>query len=173
MRTSSKTYPSIYQISVPLLFTRWTRYHVRNYQHIESRSLHISIKKKPDTEIIHLWWEPCPNISVFLTDRPYSLASTVVSVSIPKVARTTISIWYCNHPPHPRVFRYPTYLPRKSASVSCLGVGPNIRPSEPCIKGHCTRNIKNLLERSSSAFANQHHPNCLRTLQNHTCLLSN
>ena len=82
-----------------------------------------------NTETTYLFWEHFQNIPVFLTDRPYSLASAVTSVSIRKVVQILTNVWYCNHHPHSRVFQFPTYLPNISAFVSCLGVRLNIKSS--------------------------------------------
>ena len=88
----------------------------------------------------------------FLTDRSYFLIWTIISISISKIVRIFINVWYCNHFFFSKIFRYFFYLSSKSTFVFCFDVEFNIRFSTFCIENHYIKNIKNFLKRFLSAF---------------------
>ena len=49
----------------------------------------------------------------FFINRLYFLISTIISISISKIVRIIINIWYCNDFFHSRVFRFSIYLFKK------------------------------------------------------------
>ena len=139
-----------------------TTHRIRNLEYSVNNS-----SKRFDTEVIYFFREHRQVISVFLIDWSYSLVSAIVSVSISKIVWIFISIWYCNHSSHSRVFRYSIYLFSISTSVLCLRVELNIKSSKLCI-----RNIKNVLTKLFFSIRYSHHLSCLRIFQNHICLFS-
>ena len=78
-------------------------------------------------EIIYLFGKHCEIISVFLSERPHFLISTIISISIRKIVEIFINFWYCNHSSHSKIFRYSIYLFNKSTFVFCLDVKFNIK----------------------------------------------
>ena len=66
-----------------------SQYHFefRNFQY--SRCFNI--------EIIYFFRKCCQNIFVFFTNRLYFLIWTIISISISKIVRIFIDVWYCNY----------------------------------------------------------------------------
>ena len=110
-----------------------------------TRNLRRNLRLLDRTRTIYLLRESFRIVPTLLATRPsssiYSIALIIQSGSDTEVTvissqETLISRFntspthqHRSYPPHSRVFQYPTYPSSKSASVSCLGVRLNIKPS--------------------------------------------